>query len=1232
MKKILGLDLGTTSIGWCVVLETDQNQEIQGMGSRIISLATDEKDEFSQGNQISKNQKRTARRTQRKGYDRYQLRRKELTKQLLSLNMLPDEVLFKLEPLKLWELRAKAVTEKVDLKELGRILYHLNQKRGYKSSRSDANLDKKDTEYVAAVKGRHQEIKDAGTTIGQRFYNELCKDSNYRIRQQVYPREAYIEEFEAICKEQQKHYPDLLTDSLIDRIRNEIIYYQRALKSQKGLINVCEFAGFNKKNKQGKNVFVGPRVSPKSSPLFQYCKIWEAVNTISLKRRNGEIKSLTLDEKKKLVNHLDNNPRLTASDLFKILGLDKSEGWYYSKQLERGIQGNTTKVELMKVIEKNSELLQFNLEKDELLFVDKETGEINNLRKNFIIAENFEKLPLYKLWHTIYSISDTELCNNALIKNFDLDADTAAQLADIDFRKSGFGNKSAKAMRKIIPYLEEGYVYSDACALAGFNHSGSLTKDQNLQRQLLDKLPLLKKNSLRQPVVEKILNQLINVVNAIIEKYGRPDEIRVELARELKQSKEERNETFRSLKQRERENEVIRKRLVDEYRIRATRNNVIKYRLFHEINNDDNKVNAFCIYCGKPFGIADALSGDNVDIEHIIPKSLLFDDSQSNKTLSHRHCNEAKGNRTAYDFMVGKGQNALDDYLHRIESLSKARVIGRAKRDKLLMTQSKIPKDFIDRQLRESQYISRKSKEILSQVCYNVWSTSGNVTEYLRRLWGWDDVLHNLQFPLHKEHGLTEMVEWEANGQQHTKEVIKDWTKRNDHRHHAIDALVIACTRQGFIQRINNLSSQGNRDAMYEHVNNTPFEFRDNLNLLEKYLISHKPFTTHEVEEKAAEILVSFKAGKKVATLGRRLAKVKGKEKVVQTGIIVPRGPLSEESVYGKVKTLSIDFKTGEPIKYPVKYLLEHPHLIIKPLLREKIEERLSQFQGDVKAALKSIKMNPIFLDKDNTLELTYASCFSEEYVMKYPLSSIKPADVIYIVDKFIQKLVRQRFEQYKGKEKEAFNEPLWYDASKTKVINSVRLFTGLSAVEPVKYNTEGKPIGFVKPGNNHHIAFYTDEDGKIHEHVCTFWQAVERKRFGLPIIIKDTKAAWDSIISQNLGLPDSFLKKLPLDSWVYNESLQQNEMFIMGLDEDVALEAVMSNNKDIISRNLYRVQKITSSDYFFRHHLETMVDNATEGKTLKKFLRIRSITDLNSYNPTKVNINNLGDFRFGWV
>lgn len=1234
MKKVLGLDLGVSSIGWALVDE--EEKKILGMGSRIIPLTTDDKDEFSKGNAISKNQKRTAKRTQRKGYDRYQLRRQNLVFVLRQKNMLPNIELIKLPKLDLWKIRSDAVDKKVSLNELGRILLHLNQKRGYKSSRSEANFDKKDTEYVAEVKSRYENLKESGLTIGQKFYDDLSKDQFYRIKEQVFPRDAYVEEYNLIMKNQQKYYPEVITDELIDRIRDEIIYYQRKLKSQKGLVSVCEFEGFwTKLNSNGKEkeLFVGPRVAPKSSPLFQVSRIWETINNISLRRKTGEPIEITLEKKKEIFKYMDNNEKLSYAELLKILGLKKDEV-YGNKQLSNGLPGNKRKVEMMRCItefEKHCDLFNFDLEiieyEDETHLFDRETGEITNSKKKKQISTDVETQPFYKLWHIVYSIPGKEDCKATLIKKFSLPEEDAEKLASLDFTKQGFANKSHRSIRKLLPYLIEGDNDYSARCYAGYHHTTTITKRENYERKLHDKLKHLEKNSLRQPVVEKILNQMINVVNAIIDKYGNPEEIRIELARELKQSRDERNDAYKNMNERERENKTIEKDLA-EYGLRSTRNNIIKWRLYHEISNEEKRQNAICIYCGNPISFTAAILGEEVEVEHIIPRSKLFDDSQSNKTLAHRTCNANKKDQTAYDFMRSKSDSEFNDYVERINTLYKNHVIGKSKRDKLLMASESIPKDFIDRQLRETQYISKKALEILQSICYNVWATSGSVTAELRHIWGWDEVLENLQLPKYKELGLTEIIESGKDGKTHKREKIAGWTKRDDHRHHAIDALTIACTKQGFIQRFNRLNSSKVRNDMKREIEDSSYEYDKNKNLLENYIFSNKPFTTKEVEREAEKILISFKAGKKVASTGKRKVKKDGKKTIVQTGVIIPRGPLSEESVYGKIKTIEKE--------KPVKYLFDNPHLIYKPYIKSLVEERLYKHSNDSKSAVTSLKKEPIYLNKEKTIELKYGTCYKEEVVIKKPLQSLNEKQIEDIVDPVIKQKVLKRVAKCGGKVKEAFkdldNDPIWYDEENRIPIKNVRWFTGLSAIEPIKKDEYGKEIGFVKPGNNHHLAIYLDEEGKKKLSICSFWHAVERKKYGLPVVIKNPAEVVDIIIAEEdeEKYPQSFLEKLPDGKWTFLESFQQNEMFILGLSKEAIQESLSRNDYGFVSNYLYRVQKLAiigkQPNIVFRHHLETKLEDENNAKRSNRFHLIQSVGALESLFPQKIVINCLGE------
>lgn len=579
--------------------------------------------------------------------------------------------------------------------------------------------------------------------------------------------------------------------------------------------------------------------------------------------------------------------------------------------------------------------------------------------------------------------------------------------------------------------------------------------------------------------------------------------------------------------------------------------------------------------------------------------------------------------------MKSKSEQALNEYVDRVNMLYANRVIRKAKRDKLLMTENKIPDNFIDRQLRESQYIAKKAREILQTICHNVWTTSGTITAELRHLWGWDDVTMNLQLEKYKALGQTHVVEWESEHgkNKHKKEIITGWTKRDDHRHHAVDALTISCTKQGYIQRFNTLSASKTRKDMKFEIEQRSIEFKEKLSLLDKYIIGEQPLPVQEVENAVANILVSFKSGKKVAVVGKRKIGRRGDKQVVQKGIIVPRGSLSEESVYGRIKTLEV--------KKPIKYLFENPQLIFKLNIKTLIEERIEKYEGDTKKALFSLKKEPIYLDQEKGIILEYATCFKEEYVIKYTVNT-DFNKVDKVIDGKIKEILQARLMKFGGKAKEAFkdvqseNKTLkkWYvDEGLERPIKSVRCSTGLSAIVSVKKDEQGKDIGFVKPGNNHHIAIYTDMEGNKQQHVCTFWHAVERKKYGIPVIIQNTNEIWDKIQMQPDGnYPESFLEMLPNANLNLSLSMQQNEMLVLDMISEKIEASITNKDYRAISNNLYRVQKLGNFDYTFRNHLETQIVDDSNAITSKRFHRIRSLGSLFTLNPCKVRIDSLGN------
>ena len=1183
-KHVLGLDLGVGSIGWCLIALDAQGDpaEILGMGSRVVPLnnATDAAD-FSVGKAFTANQERTARRTMRRGFARYQLRRYRLRRELEKVGMLPDAALIQLPLLELWELRERAATagERLTLPELGRVLCHINQKRGYRHVKSDAaaivgdeSEKKKDSNsaYLAGIRANDEKLQAEHKTVGQYFAEQLRQNQSesptggisYRIKDQIFSRQRYIDEYDQIMAAQRVHYPDILTDEFIQMLRDEVIFMQRPLKSCKHLVSLCEFEkqervmrvqqddGKGGRQLVERRVKFGPKVAPKSSPLSQLCRIYEAVNNIRLTRPDGSPRDITPEERAKIVAHLQSSASLSFAALKKLL----KEKALIADQLtsKSGLKGNSTRVALASALQPYPQyhhLLDMELETRMMTvqLTDEETGEVTE-REVAVVTDSYVRQPLYRLWHILYSIEERDAMRRALItqlgmKEEDLDGGLLDQLYRLDFVKPGYGNKSAKFICKLLPQLQQGLGYSEACAAVGYRHSNSPTSEEITERTLLEKIPLLQRNELRQPLVEKILNQMINLVNALKAEYG-VDEVRVELARELKMSREERERMAEGNRRREKENKAIAEK-IRESGLFPTKSRIRKYMLWEEAGEK-------CLYCGQILTLSQCLNGDDMEVEHIIPKSVLYDDSYGNKTCACRRCNKEKGNRTALEYIRAKGWE--DEYMDRINGLLDKKAISYSKHQRLRWLKEDIPSDFLERQLRLTQYISRQAMAILQQGIRRVSASEGGVTARLRSLWGYDDILHTLNLDRYDSMGETERVSRE--GETTEKLRIKDWSKRKDHRHHAIDALVVASTRQGYIQRLNRVSSESEREAMSEEIEVQKAAKTDKLSLLERWLTQRPHLSVRAVSDKVAEILISYRPGKRVVTRGRNIYLRHGK-KCVQSGLLVPRGPLSKETVYGQITV------NGEP-----------------------------------------------------------------QIVCKYDLHSLKAKDVDYVVDLALRKRLKELLAQHGGKEKEAFAGDVYMDEAGTQgPIRSVRCFTGLdrAKMKAVKYDEQGEAVGFVATQNNHHLAIYRTPKGKLVESIVSFWDAVDRARYGIPLVITHPREVMEQVL-QHGDIPESVLSLLPPSDWVFVDSLQQDEMVIIGLSDEELQRALEAQDYRKLSEHLYRVQAISSRDYYFRYHLETSVsDMRNSSGYIPKFYRIRSLKDYEKRNLRKVRVDLLG-------
>lgn len=1181
-KHVLGLDLGVGSIGWCLIALDAQGDpaEILGMGSRVVPLnnATDAAD-FSVGKAFTANQERTARRTMRRGFARYQLRRYRLRRELEKVGMLPDAALIQLPLLELWELRERAATAggRLTLPELGRVLCHINQKRGYRHVKSDAAAivgdegeKKKDSNsaYLAGIRANDEKLQDEHKTVGQYLAEQLRQSQNesptggisYRIKDQIFSRQRYIDEYDQIMAAQRVHYPDILTDEFIRMLRDEVIFMQRPLKSCKHLVSLCEFEKQEKvmrvQQDDGKGgrqlverkVKFGPKVAPKSSPLFQLCRIYEAVNNIRLTRPDGSPRDITPEERAKIVAHLQSSASLSFAALKKLL----KEKALIADQLttKSGLKGNSTRVALAAALQPYPQyhhLLDMELETRIMTvqLTDEETGEVTE-REVAVVTDSYIRQPLYRLWHILYSIEERDAMRRALIKQLgmkkeDLDVGLLDQLYRLDFVKPGYGNKSAKFICKLLPQLQQGLGYSEACAAVGYRHSNSPTSEEITERTLLEKIPLLQRNELRQPLVEKILNQMINLVNALKAEYG-VDEVRVELARELKMSREERERMTRQNGERKKANDKVAEK-IQKCGLFPTKSRIRKYRLWEEAGRQ-------CLYCGRSIDEKQCLNGDDMEVEHIIPKSVLYDDSYGNKTCACRRCNKEKGNRTALEYIRAKGWEA--EYMERINGLLDKKAISYSKYQRLRWLKEDIPSDFLERQLRLTQYISRQAMAILQQGIRRVSASEGGVTARLRSLWGYDDILHTLNLDRYDSMGETERVSRE--GETTEKLRIKDWSKRKDHRHHAIDALVVASTRQGYIQRLNRVSSESEREAMSGEIEVQKATKTDKLSLLERWLMQRPHFSVRAVSDKVAEILISYRPGKRVVTRGRNIYRKKtadGREVTcVQRGVLVPRGELMEASLYGKI---------------------------------------LSQGR--------------------------------ERIVKRYPLHALKGE----VVDLRLRELIAEYNQEITSKVK-AKGASLYLDAAEKQEVRSVRCYVTQPSVAkaiPIRFDERGRAITFVKSGNNHHLALYRTPQGKLEESIVTFWDAVDRARYGIPLVITHPREVMEQVLQRG-DIPESVLSLLPPSDWVFVDSLQPDEMVIIGLSDEELQQALEVQDYRKLSEHLYRVQKLSAGKYFIRYHLDTDVDEDNRSGRIPKFYQL-SLDAYKKNNVRKVRVDLLG-------
>ncbi len=794
----LGIDMGSSSIGWAVILLDDQNEPcgIEKLGVRI----------FPDGREAEKPIPLSVRRREfrgsRRNHDRFLERMNSILEvfdahDLLLKDPAERKKVFALDP---YELRAKALDERIEKAELARALFHLAKRRGFKSNRKTDSADDT-TAFMSAIENLRQKLAQGNArTIGEYLYlkrNQYPvehKKGSIRFRYDskeyseqdiIFPHRDMVEnEFDLIWTEQQRHHPEL-TNSLKEDVYHAIFYQRPLMPAIKGK---CFFEPEEDR-------------APKAHPLFQEFRILQDVNNLAVEDISDQsYRQLTSDERDKIIRILMNTKECKLSTLRnKLFGKDKDNYKFnYETENRDRILGNQTYCAFKKHKCKSGVDLW-----------DSITSEQQNKLVELLCAD----LDDNTLKESLASFTDSQEVIEALF-----------------YLKlpSDFCNLSIKAMTKILPYLRQGNMYSDACSLAGYNHSekwnGVVYHDGDLPYygELLKRsvLPLARPSNdleadtfgkINNPSVHITLNQIRKIVNALEKVYGPPAQIVIELARELKMSNVEKERFEKKQRSQTKTNERIAEEL-EHNNVVNNYENRTRYKLWEELSEDP--LERRCIYTGRIIPI-EKLFSHEFEIEHILPKSRTFDDSISNKTISYYAANRYKAERSPYEAFAQSADNY--DWEAIVQRASKLPENKRRRFLKDAMERYGDESEVLARMLNDTRYMSRVAKEYLQYVVgeKNIWVVKGQQTSMLRAKWGLNGILNE-----------------DGSGTKN----------RADHRHHAIDAFVIGMMGHSTVKRLSTAVKQS-RDRYLEQLGDpySGFSHEDFAQKVSEIMVSYKP-------------------------------------------------------------------------------------------------------------------------------------------------------------------------------------------------------------------------------------------------------------------------------------------------------------------------------------------------------------------------------------------------------
>lgn len=809
MPVRFAFDLGTTSIGWAVY-DLDHvrwSMHCKGVpvGLKNLGVRLFDDGMSADGKQSKASQRRDPR-AARRGQDRKLARRKRLERELVYMGLLPSpgpdrDKLFKCRHENFscsnaraedcnnpYRLRARAVTERVALHEIGRLLWHISKHRGFKSNRkTDKSEDDSGLIKSAASALRKELKKDGHPTYGAYLWSRLKAGEGVRIRPhgngvdklyEFYPTRAMLEEeFDAVWQEQSKYHPQL-TDASRAQLQGTI-FYQRDLKPVKP--GRCTFFPHE------------PRL-PKWHPSAQAFLTLQQLGNLKITRAGYE-SSLDPDKYLLLFETLNGGQKMTWTAVRKTLGLTSKDEINLEPQLKKGLHYNEVAAALLGTKKKPGPLAaqwpSYDTATRESILSQLAGADspemliewlISTLNLNPMTAAAVEQIHVpdghLRFCREVTEAIVAEMCDDVITYNEAVAR--APLLSGIDFTDS-----RPDAGVDTLPY------YNELPHLTRLLGNGTGNPDDPHDQRF---------GKITNPTVHIALNQFRRVMNMLISEYGKPAEVVIEATRDLGKSKKEKDEINKAIAKNEKRNDRYRRDLEEAGQGllgQRVGDLFLKMRLWEELGY--NEADRCSPFTGKPINRADLLS-DKVEIEHILPYGETLDNSPANKTLAFRDENRRKGK-------LSPGEAADRGIFDQQEMINLTKHLPSNKAWRFLPDSMEVfeeQKSFEDRQLQATGYLARVVRSYAESLFdkvdedgverRHVWMLPGRMTALLRHRWGLNLGDHNRK-------------------------------NRNDHRHHAIDAAVIGVIDSSMIAQLQKVAKMHGAEGLGRVLPDPPEPF-----------------------------------------------------------------------------------------------------------------------------------------------------------------------------------------------------------------------------------------------------------------------------------------------------------------------------------------------------------------------------------------------------------------------